>query len=305
MSSTRAYLSRIAYAVGDRAALSELDDPVIARELDNLHQDGMSHCRVAKEGRTLLAVSAARQSLGGTPGEATDGVVYCTDTVAGTPTREVRRLLAGLECPPGPVMMAGGNACGNLGTGLEIATGWLSAGRASSVLLVTADEFTEGTRYLAAGRTALSDGAASCVVSTAPAGASFRILGMASGGAGGTEPAAGHSHALRETAEGIGQSVSRATEAAGVPVSDYRYILTGNLGHMMRVFLAMAAGFKPDRVYAPQVSSMAHCFAADILIALDSIVAEKLIVPGDKLMLLPTSMGSWSAIAVEHVDQRV
>jgi 3-oxoacyl-[acyl-carrier-protein] synthase-3 len=295
-----AYISAIAYSLGTATPLADLNDPGLAPELANLLREGVTTCRVAKEGARKLAASAVQQSFEISARQLPDGVVYCSDTITGTPTRDVRELLSDVGCTASPVIMAGGNACGNLGAGLEVATGWLSTQRVSSVLLVTSDEAAIGTRYLASGLTALSDGAASCVVSRVPHGPGYRVLAIASGGTG-LKDEDGRSSTLRHVAAGIERSVRTATDIAGVEVSDFRYSLTGNLGRMMRAFLTMAAGLPLNRVYAPDVETVGHCFAADILIDLQTLVVRKLVDPGDKIMLLPTSPESWCVIALEYV----
>jgi 3-oxoacyl-[acyl-carrier-protein] synthase III len=79
-------------------------------------------------------------------------------------------------------------------------------------------------------------------------------------------------------------------------------VLTGNLGRMMRSFLAMAAALPVSRIYAPDVDTTGHCFAADMLIGLQSLAAEGQVASGDRVLLLPTSPESWYAIAVEYVE---
>ncbi len=296
-----AYVSAIGFAVGEAVALQELSDPGIMAELASLHKDGLRECRVASCGRASLAAAAARQSVGDETRPRPSAVVYCTDTVSDSPTFEAQRLLAAMSGPPGHVVMVGGNACANFGSGLQLAMAWLAASQAESVLLVTSDEVIKGSRYLASGRTVLSDSAASCLVSASPVGPSFRVLGMSSGGGPASESDLAGNQALRQTAAGVEQTVRAALAAAGRQASDCRYILTGNLGGTLRGFLAMAAGFRPAKVYAHGGETLAHCFAADILIALRAVVADELVAPGDLVMLLPTSPVSWSAIVVEYV----
>lgn len=296
-----AYVSAIGYAVGDGVALADVHDPGIMAELASLREEGLRECRVSNCGRTSLAAAAARQTLGDHSRPVPGAVVYCTDTVSDSPTHEARRLLGELSTLPGQFVVAGGSACANLGPGLQLSMAWLAAGRDESVLLVTSDEVISGSRYLASGQTVLSDSAASCLVSTIPVGPSFRVLGMSSGGDPTLGSGSASSVALRQTAAGVAQTVRAALGMAGIKAADCRYILTGNVGSRLRGFLAMAAGFRPARVYAPYGETLAHCFAADILIALRAVVADGMVDPGDRLMLLPTSSGAWSAIVVDYV----
>lgn len=296
-----AYVSAIGYTVGDGVALPELSDPEVMTELAGLREEGLRECRVSNGDRMSLAAAAARQTLGDQSGPMPGAVVYCTDTVSDSPTQEAQQLLAAMGTRPAQFIMTGGSACANLGPGLQISIAWLAACWAESVLLVTSDEVIRGSRYLASGRTVLSDSAASCMVSTSPVGPSFRVLGMCSGGEAAPDPGAASAQALRQTAAGVGQAAQTALGLAGIKASDCRYILTGNVGSRLRGFLAMAAGFRPARVYAPYGGALAHCFAADILIALRAAVADGMVDAGDRLMLLPTSPGAWSAIVVDYV----
>lgn len=296
-----AYISAIGYALGDGVALPDLNDAGVLAELASLRGEGLRECRVASCGRISLAVAAARESLSDQARPPPGALIYCTDTVSDSPTHEARRLLADLGAVPDQFVMTGGSACANLGLGLQIALAWLAAGRAESVLVVTADEVINGSRYLASGRTVLSDSAASCLVSTAPVGPSFRVLGMSCGGKAPPDSAGAGSHELRQTAAGVERTARAALGMAGVGATDCRYILTGNLGSTLRGFLAMAAGFRPAAVYAPRGKTLAHCFGADILIALRAAVADGVVDQGDLLILLPTSPCSWAAVVVEYV----
>ncbi|MBO1419216.1 hypothetical protein [Streptomyces sp. FH025] len=294
-----AYICAISYELGEAVAVDGLADEGVARRLPLLHAQGIRHCRIADEPPPLLAAAAAAGTLSFTA-TAPGAVVYCTETPHGITASEdlwTFAAAAGLAGPAAQTVAAGG--CGNLGPGLRTARALLLAERLDSVLLVTADRFTTGlTRFVDYGTTVLSDGAATCLVTSEPVGPAFRIAGAA---------ALGRTDASRETTRralstvpAVKTVVSALLEQLPVAAHDFRHLVTGHFGEPSRDFLTAAAGCLPGAAYAPLADEVGHCFSADPLISLAALARRGLLAPGDLVMLLASSPRSWTAIALEY-----
>ncbi|MEU4767653.1 hypothetical protein AB0H12_30805 [Actinosynnema sp. NPDC023794] len=294
------YLSCVEHEFGDPVPLSTLADAEVQANLDLLTGEGLRDCRVATSPPVEMAAASVRRTLRAAQLPEPDAVVYCCDTPEPgvAPAAVAGDLAAAVGIPTTPVVAAGGGGCGNLGPGLRVARGLLFTEGCSNVVLVTADRAAGSTRYLPHDLTVLSDGAASCVVGTAPLGPAFRLLGIAS--TANAAAAAGGLGAAKAVVAGVARATRRVLAAAGLTPADCRYLVTGNYGAAVRSLLASAAGFPRHAVHAPGVADLAHCFAADALAGLRGLVADGAVAGGDRLVLLATSPRSWSAVLVEH-----
>jgi 3-oxoacyl-[acyl-carrier-protein] synthase-3 len=166
----------------------------------------------------------------------------------------------------------------------------------STVLLVTSDRMRDQTRYMDNGQTVMSDGAASCIVSSQPPpGPSFEIRGLASSFRAdiGTV-AVSRIMIARATVEAVENTVRQAIESSSLTPRDFRYLLTGNYGHTPRELLAGSAGVPMNRVYCPMLDQIGHCFAGDVIVGLGSLQETGKIDDGDHVLLLTASPRSWS-----------
>lgn len=297
------YLSGLAHELGTRTPLARIDEPTLREQLETLHRQGLRHCRVADRSVADLAAGSARRTLAAVPPDTVDAVVFCTDTSPElSPTAEVWAFLDAVGLPRTPATFVSGSGCGNLGPALTVARGMVLTGDRSAVLVVTADRVRSGTRYLANGQTAMSDGAASCVVSTTSFGAGFELRALADScrvdiGTIAVTPIL----VARATTQGIRAAVRGVTEPLSLATDDFRYLLTGNYGRSALEFLATSAGVPTDRVVTPLLADTGHCFAGDALITLSSLVDGDQIGDGDQALVLTVSPRSWSAAAVRHI----
>lgn len=298
-----AYLSSISSVLGDETPLADVDEEIVRSELPNLYEQGLKYCRVSTQPAITLAAESARQTLAAVPDGAVDAIVYCTDTSPDkTTTSDGWDLLLALDRPTVPMTVLGGSGCGNLGPGLAVARNMVRVGDADTVLLVTGDRVKTGTRYLENGQTVLSDGAASCVVSSRRYGPAFRIDGLSSSfrvdiGTVAARPII----VARATAGTIKNAVRQVTEPLSLAASEFRYLLPGYYGRGPQAFLAMSAGFPTDRVYCPLLAEVGHCFSADVLLSLASLRETRAADDGDRLMLLAMSPRSWSIVVATQV----
>jgi 3-oxoacyl-[acyl-carrier-protein] synthase III len=294
------YLSSIAYTFGSRVPIRDLSDAVVSNQLDTLHQQGIVHCRVASEPPVRLAAESALRTIREARLSSVDAAIYCCDSPSESPpTTQMWDFLQAIGASSTGAITVGGSGCANLATGLAVAGKLASTTSASSVLLVTTDRMEGATRYLPSGVTVLSDGAASCMVGLSPSGPGFRILAISSVTEADLDPTATQMQVAKVAMKGIKAATGQVLDAISAKPADCRYLITGNHGAAARAFLAMAGGFEPERGYAPHVADIGHCFAADTLISLATLVREQSLQYGDLLMLLNTSERSWTAIAIE------
>lgn len=295
---TGVYLSSFASALGDQILLEDADDEGLHHHLAALHEQGLKHCLVSECSVAGMAATSSRQTLAAVPDAQVGAIVFCTDTAPElTPTCEGWDLLLKLGLPRTPVTLVGGSGCGNLAPGMSVARSLIMLDGLAAVLLVTSDRMRALTRYLDNGQTAMSDGAASCIVSSQPPpGPSFALRGQASSFRADIGTVAVRRIIVaRETVEAIEDTVRQAAEPLSLTPRDFRYLLTGNYGRTARELLAESAGVPADRVYCPKLDQTGHCFAADVIISLGSLLDTDMIDDGDHVLLLTASPRSWSA----------
>jgi 3-oxoacyl-[acyl-carrier-protein] synthase III len=294
---TAVYLSSFASALGEQTLLEDTGDQDVHRHLAALHDQGLKYCLVSECSVADLAAASGRQTLAALRDAEVGAIVFCTDTAPElTPTSEAWDLLLRLGLPRTPVTVVGGSGCGNLGPGLSTARSMIVLDELCPVLLVTADRMRARTRYLDNGQTVMSDGAASCVVSSRPPpGPSFEVRGLASSFRADIGTVAVRRIIVaRATVEAIEDTVRRAADRSSLTARDFRYLLTGNFGRTPRELLAESAGVSVDRVYCPMLGQTGHCFAGDVLVSLGSLQQTDQIDHGDHVLLLTASPRSWS-----------
>jgi 3-oxoacyl-[acyl-carrier-protein] synthase-3 len=298
----RPFLSSISFELGQAVPLGDLDDAEVRQFLDQLNRDGMTKCVVSERSPVEDASECARRSLL-TPAGAIepDLAILCSDTLAPlTPARAARTFTEAVDLPHLPVVNVSGGDCGNFGMGLRLACGVLAAESLSNVLLVTTDDAGGRSRYLANGLTAISDGAASCLISAQPATRGFAILGLASTWAARITDSSTPAGALT-----IVRSVRRIARQmlgqVGITAPDCRYLIVGNYGRAARNLFANALGLPESAVCTPLLTEVAHCQSADLLLSLNALAERDELKPGDRLVLLSCGTRNWTLIVVEYV----
>lgn len=273
-------------------------------QLETLLREGVEQCRVSTVPPAELAASSCRPEVL-TAMSQECAVVYCTDSPADrTPTEDLWDFLQHAGIPDHPAVVCGGSGCGNLGPGLAVARGLLSAGDSRDVLLVTTDRVVRGTRLVPDGLTVLSDSAASCRVTLDPPEIGFRITGLATLVQADTQRQGHGLAAARSLIAAVSDLVPRAFSGASRPSDECRYLLTGNYGTTPRSLLAMASGLDPSVHYAPRVSELGHCFSADMLIGLQDLIGSGGLRQGDQVMLIASSPKAWTVLGLNFYRKR-
>ncbi|TDU04453.1 3-oxoacyl-[acyl-carrier-protein] synthase-3 [Streptomyces sp. 846.5] len=297
------YLSSTAYRLGAKKPLSDLDDPLVQDNLAALQQGGFRYCRVADGPASRLAAASSVDSLASAGHPHVDLVVHATDTPSAepTPSRDALAILRAVSLPTTSPVLVGGSGCGNFAAALRTARNALRAERLSTVLLVTSDCVVGGTRFETAGGIVMSDGAASCLVTAAPIGPSFRVLGIGTHSQA-LEPSASPLLGVRALKAGINLARARLEDELPDARRGFRFLLTGNYAESTRKIFSAICGFDLTDTYAPRVAEIGHCFSADLMIGLDGLAREGALAEGDRLLLLATSPHTWALVAVEYLE---
>lgn len=296
------YVSAISYLLGEETLLSDIADPVLQEQIPALHAQGLKYCRTANRSTSGLAAESVRKSLEGITGQSVAAIVFCTDSEPEkTTTSDIWDFLIELGMPATPVTVVGGSGCGNLGPGLSVARNLVLVDGISPVAVVTADRVTNGTRFLPNGQTAMSDGAASCIVDSRSYGAGFQLQRLNARfqvdiGTTSTRPII----VAKATAQAAREAVLGVAESLSMTPADFRFLLLPNYGLSAQKFLATSAGVPMEQVYCPFLDQVGHCFSADVLLALTSLMDTDGVQAGDHLLLLTMSPRSWSVVAVTY-----
>ena len=281
------YVAPLAVHLGDRVAIDELADPIVGEHLSDLLDGGLKHCRVSDRTITELATAVIPAPAPAPVTEPVDVVVLCTDAADDvSPSRRIVDLqrAAGLETTR--CVLVGGAGCANFLVGLDVARGLIASGSAERVLLVTADRITHTSRYLRAGATVLSDGSASCLVTSAPTPGSFEVLGVA----GETRCAPADSGHLSEARTALTAIRRVAGRLDARTAGRFKHFVTPHLSVTSRELLAMGVGrrFDGDQGMA---SDVGHLFAGDQLIGLTNL--RHTVEVDDEVLVIATSEQTW------------
>ncbi|WP_162793462.1 3-oxoacyl-[acyl-carrier-protein] synthase III C-terminal domain-containing protein [Rhodococcus sp. AQ5-07] len=278
--------------------------------LDRLTRGGLANIRQSDLAAWQLAVDSARLTLDSSATADVDLVVYATDTFWGNDEHELDagRFLqaAGLERTP--LIGVGLAGCANFAVAMRTAVACLRDGDATTALVATADVCQPGQRLLDSGIGVLSDGAATCVVTTRRPEHGLQFLGITMAVEAGlhalrsaSEPMAIGMAMAMATSRGVQRAVTALYEKTGLSPGDFSYLVTNNYVESSLKVFANAAGLPFDRTYRGTVAGYGHCFAADALINFATMTSERILEPGDRVLAIVAGYNSWACMAFSVV----
>lgn len=298
------FLAGAAYVLGDPRPIASLETPQNARVVSLLHEEGLRDFRRSSLSAGELAARALARSLdawGGDPREI-DLVIYCTERVGRldrTPL-DFTALCSANGISNTPVIALSLGNCANLIPGLRTARALLAAEGLRNVAVVTASIcHSEADRVAYADLTALSDGAAACIVTAQPETAQFAILGI--GHAGNPRlrrlnDGGDRAQMLVGVAAGVKRAFRMAVEDAGVEPGSVAAMLSTYTNRSAITFFASTCGITADRVYTETLADLGHSYAADPLIHLvDSAGWRQTNFADATFCLLAQSLATWGA----------
>lgn len=291
------HLIPLSSQIGEFIRISDLDDPQVSENISTLHEQGIFGARISK----LPTARMARAVIPGVPGGTADEVsfqamVFCCDTIEeGTPSEWMHGLLDGTDASSLPAIFVGGNRCTNFAVGFDVARGLIASRQADSVLVVTSDRVLSGTRHLPSSMTVFSDGAMACLVTCDPEGRpSYELIGAASEKWTSSGSEREWLADARVTLSAMRSATQRIT---GGENGRFRHLVTPNFGKATRKMLAMAVGMPPEKLYAGPVTTIGHCFSADIPMNMKHLDESSFIAEGDEIITVCSSRSLLSVVA--------
>ncbi|MGZ3803048.1 MAG: 3-oxoacyl-[acyl-carrier-protein] synthase III C-terminal domain-containing protein [Pseudobdellovibrionaceae bacterium] len=168
----------------------------------------------------------------------------------------------------------------------------------SKILCVTADRFPEGASYEQA-YNVISDGAAACLLSTEEKG--FRLVA--------THALTNGALAQANDDETVGSYFSythrlltEIFQKSGLTMDEIDWIIPQNTNVNAWVILSRLLGTEYEKVYFKSIKEVGHIISSDNIVNLAKIEEEKLVKPGQKLLLFMAGFGlNWQAVILEKV----
>lgn len=305
---TDVYISGLQHALGEPQPIEGLSEVQSAGEASALAADGLRLIRTSELDPWELAAQSADLTLSSLDGEKSiTSVFYATDTFwpEGATDRAPSRFLDHLGLQRTPLHGVGFEGCGNAGGLLAAAADALRSETTSMVLCVTTDCAADGERLMGANVSVLSDGAASFVASTNRPSSGFRVLGIGraiEGGMHRLDVATDTMAVVKATADGIRRATALALEQTGLEPSSISHVVANNYGRTSLKIFCGAARVPFDLLYVENVEEVGHCFAADTLINLQSLVEREVVSSGERCLVLGSGFSNWSAAILEYVD---
>lgn len=301
------YISHLDHAPGKQVPLTELPEVIAAGNAERLAAEGLGAVWVSDAEPWELAAHSAEGTLKNVEAGMVDSVYYATDSfwVDSANVKAPARLLDRLGMGRVPLHGVGFEGCANTGALLHGVANAVRAGTTSAALCVTTDRAAPGARLMGANVSVLADGAASFLARGTRPEVGFRLVAIGSAMEAGMHRlnvATDTMAVVKATADGIGRATSLVFERAGLDRSAVSHIVTNNYGRTsLRIFCA-AANVPFDLHYNPGIEQVGHCFAADTLITLETMVARNALSRGEFCLVLWSGFSNWSAAIVEYLD---
>ncbi|MFJ3039050.1 MULTISPECIES: beta-ketoacyl-[acyl-carrier-protein] synthase family protein [Streptomyces] len=301
------FLTRIGVAVGESNDIAVLPEILSSEALEQLTRGGLAHFRQSDRQAWQLAADSATSTLDPSSSTAAvDLVVYATNTFwdSADPELDAARFLQAMGLNRTPLIGVSLANCANLAVAVRTAVACLRGGDATTALVATTDVCRPGQRLLGGGIGVLSDGAATCVVSTRRPEHGLQLLGTTMTVEAGLHALTSESEPMAmamATARGVRRAAAALYERTGLGPADFSYLVTNNyLEPTLRTF-ANAAEVPFDRTYRGTVAGYSHCFAADALINVSAMASESIIEPGDRILAIVSGYNSWGCMAFSVV----
>lgn len=300
------YMSNLQHWLGEPQAIEGLPEVQVAGNASSLLAEGLHAIRTSDLEPWELAARSAEASLSLLDRESITSVFYATDTFwsESATVRGPARFLDCLGLQRTPLHGVGFEGCGNAGGLIATAADALRTGTAGMALCVTVDRAAEGVRLMGANISVLSDGAASFVIGTRRPASGFRVLASCRAVEAGMhrlDVARDTMAVVKATADGVKRAISQAFERTGLDRSSISHVVTNNYGRTSLKIFCGAGGVPFDLLYQGNVKEIGHCFAADTLINLQSLVEQDIVSNGALCLVLCSGFSNWSATIVEYV----
>jgi 3-oxoacyl-[acyl-carrier-protein] synthase-3 len=168
------------------------------------------------------------------------------------------------------------------------------------VLCLTADRFPEGSRYEQA-YNLISDGAAACVVTRAPA--AFRLVAAHQITNGGLA-AASDDEAVGTYFSYMHRLIRQTLDRAGLTPGEVDWVVPQNTHRSTWRILSRVAGVDEERVWLPSLPDVGHVISADNVVNLSALIRSGRLRPGDRVLLLMAGFGlNWQGLILQATEE--
>jgi 3-oxoacyl-[acyl-carrier-protein] synthase III len=300
------YISNLEQALGDPRPMDELSEVQTAGNAAALQADGLRSVRISDFEPWELAARSAERTLFSCGRDSVGAVFYATDSFwsESATVRGPARFLDRLDLQQTPLHGVGFEGCANAGGLIATGADALRAGTAASALCVTTDRAAPGARLMGANVSVLSDGAASFLIGNRRPDSGFRVLATSRAVEAGMhqlDVATDTMAVVKATADGVKRAISSALERTGLEASSISHVVANNYGRTSLKIFCAAGGVPFDLLHRENVAEVGHCFAADTLINLRSLLERELVCDGELCLVLCSGFSNWSATVLEYV----
>lgn len=293
----RVFMTGIAHTTGDPRPITAIE-PIASEpgQVDALHEVGLATYRHARDSPIDMAAICIAETLGQSriPACRIDILMLASSTIGfgqieNTELPQLSERFGLTHATPIGVSAA---ECANFGTALHLARALLITGEARTVLLVTTDACTTPEqRLLRQVNSVVSDGAASCILTTEPdcieilatATATNQLIRAA------TNPDA-IAALTRRTLIGL---VDNVLQRANINRAQIRQVITNNINTEALRFMTLSAGLDHNICYLDNVADFAHVHSADNLINLQSYLEDGT-APDQIVLTISHAFGTWA-----------
>ncbi|WP_167332042.1 hypothetical protein [Nocardia aobensis] len=289
-------MTGMAHITGDPRPIAGID-PIAAEPglVNTLHELGLSNYRHARDSPIDMAAVCIAETLNQStlPPSAIDIFMLASSTVGfgqieNTELLQLSERFGLTHATPIGVSAA---ECANFGTALHLARTLVASGEARTILLVTTDACTTPEqRLLRRVNAVVSDGAASCLVTTEPA--RIEILATATATnqliRAATNPDA-IAALTRRTLIGL---VDDVLLRAKIDRAQIRQVITNNINTEALRFITLSAGLDHNLTYVDNVADFAHVHSADNLLNLQSYLEDGA-APDQIVLTISHAFGTW------------
>lgn len=312
------YVDDFCFALGSRK-LSVEESVVAGRTLTGateLVQAGFRFHHVCDDGETAYDLAHAAVAGMGDAVAGADAVVYATciplNANVAEPgrfetSRDVKhlmdypasRLQAALGLDRAIVIGLNQQACTSMLGSVRLAGALLaSEPDMRRVLCVSADRFPPGALYEQA-YSLISDGAAACMVTKAPA--TYRLL-AAHQITNGAMVSADDDETVGAYFSYTHRLVGELVAKAGLAPADLDWVVPQNTNAKAWQILARLLGIPEERVLCPSLPDVAHVISADNMVNMAYLASRGVVQPGDVVLLVMAGYGmNWQGLLLEKV----
>jgi 3-oxoacyl-[acyl-carrier-protein] synthase III len=307
----RVYLTALAYELGEFYSIEEVDElkenPQVLKTLlmlglDKYSRSNLATSEIAKN--SALRTMEKAQFLG----EDIDVLIYATNSfwdLEGSGLMEIGCLIDELDLKKAYPIGINLSECGNLQTGIRVATGLIKAESCTNILLITTDRISEkSSRIVPPNISVASDGAASFILTSSEIKGEFEVICTSqhmNAKVNSIDPIKQSLLFFEQIMEGVKKTSDMALVNIAKQPKDFRQLITNNYNMSVTKSICDSLGFNPMQAYTKNISRFAHASAADNVINLYDFSLENSVLTNELIMLIGTGTSAWGCTVLSKI----